>query len=261
MPIDQAIVDAAIAEAEHSGQPIADLSLDRIARRAGVSRSTMFRRIRSRHALEVAVRAAGVDPGRRPSVRDRAVVAAAELIAEAGIAAFTIEEVARRAQCAMTSVHAQFGGREGLLAAVFERSTPLPVVEQVLADGRPFPSFENGVRAVYAAVFDALADDSGVVEALCAEVLANPGGLVMRFTGEQTVPRIVGVVGGWLTSEIDAGRCRDLPLPLLLPQLIAPVGVHMFVRRRLIDAGVAVPDRDTVIETMTNAFCGAVGIA
>jgi len=56
---------------------------------------------------------------RRPSVRDRAVAAAARVIAEEGVAALTIEAVARRAQCAMTSVHAQFGGREELLLAVF----------------------------------------------------------------------------------------------------------------------------------------------
>jgi AcrR family transcriptional regulator len=258
--MDETIVAAAIAEAETSGVPVADLSLDRIARRAGVSRSTMFRRVRSRHALEAAVREAGVDPGRRPNVRDRAVAAAAELIVAGGVGALTVEEVARRAGCATTSVHTQCGGRNGLLAAVFERYAPLPAVEQVLAASeRRFATLEDAVRAVYTAVFDALAADAGVIEALLAEALAKPGGLAMGLARERIVPRLVRTVGAWLTAEIEAGRCRDLPLPLLMPQLIAPIGFHVIVRKRLQAAGVAVPDREAVIETMTGAFCRAVG--
>jgi hypothetical protein len=65
-------------------------------------------------------------------------------------------------------------------------------------------------------------------------------------------------VGGWLFNEIVAGRCADLPLSLLLPLLIAPLGVHMIARKRLVAADVPVPERDEVIETMTRAFCRAV---
>src|SRR6202008_2343397 len=57
--MDSAIVQAAIAEAEAAGTPVAELSLDRIARRAGMSRSTIYRRVRSRRALDDAVREAG----------------------------------------------------------------------------------------------------------------------------------------------------------------------------------------------------------
>jgi AcrR family transcriptional regulator len=258
--MDMTIVAAAIAEADESGTPVADLSLDRIARRAGVSRSTMFRRIHSRQALEAAVRQAGVDPGRRPTVRDRAVAAATELIVANGVGALTLEAVARRAGCALTSVHTQFGGRDGLLAAVFERHAPLPVVERVLApDGRRFERFEDAVGAVYTAVFDTLSADDGVIEALLAEVLARPDGLVMQLARERLVPRIVKTVGGWLRAEIRAGRCQDLPLSLLLPLLIAPISFHVIARKRLLAAGAPVPGRATVIQTMTGAFCRAVG--
>src|SRR3954469_5492494 len=109
------IVAAAIAEAQASGEAIADLSLDRIAGRAGISRATLFRRIGTRNDLDEAVRRAGVDIGRRPSVRERAVAAAAELIVAEGVGALTVEAVARRVGCAVTSVHTQCGGRGGLL--------------------------------------------------------------------------------------------------------------------------------------------------
>jgi AcrR family transcriptional regulator len=254
-----AIVKAAIAESAETGQPVAHLSLDRIAKRAGISRSTMFRRVGSRAALETAVEATGVDPGRRADVWDRAIAAAAEIIVDAGVGALTIEEVARRAGCALTSVHSRFGGRDGLLAAVFERYAPLPEVERRLTDGQPFERFEDGVRTVYETAFDTLSADSGVIEALVAEVLAKPNGSVMRLTRERILPQLVGAVGGWLAAEIRAGRCRDLPLSLLLPMLVSPMSVHLFARKRLIAAGVAVPDRRSVIDTLTSAFDRAVG--
>ena len=67
--------------------------------------------------------------------------------------------------------------------------------------------------------------------------------------------------GAWLTEQIRAGHCADLPLTLLIPQLIAPISVHLLARHRLVEAGVSVPDRETVIEAMTTAFCHAVAAA
>jgi len=253
-------VAAAIAEAEESGQPIAEVSLDRIARRTGISRSTMFRRVRSRHALDEAVRAAGVDPGRLPGVRDRATAAAAELIVADGVGALTVEEVARRVGCAVSSVHTQCGGREGLLAAVFERFAPLPGVEDLMsADPGRFADFTDGVRAIYTVVFDVVATDVGVMEALIAEALSKPNGSVMGLVQQRVLPRLSATIGGWLRTQIDAGRCADLPASVLLPMLVAPISVHLIVRKRLIAAGESVPDRHTVIETMTGAFCAAAG--
>ena len=258
--MDGAIVRAAMAEAEETGTPVAELSLDRIAGRAGISRSTIYRRVRNREALNDAVRKAGGDPGSRVAVRERAVAAAAEVIVAEGVGALTVEGVARRVGCAVTSVHTAFGGREGLLAAVFERHAPLPVVEHLLTDdpGR-FSDFQAGVRAIYTAVFDTVADDTAVLEALFAEILAKPNGIGIQFFRDQVLPRITTTVGGWLQGQIKAGRCIDLPLSLLVPMLIAPISVHLLARHRLVAAGQPVPDRQTVIDAMTAAFCNAAG--
>jgi AcrR family transcriptional regulator len=255
-----AIVQAAMLEAERTGTPVAELSLDRIAKRAGLSRSTIYRRVQNREALNDAVRRAGGDPGTRVAVRDRATVAAADVIIAAGVGALTLEGVARRVGCAVTSLYAAFGGREGLLAAVFERYAPLPVVEQLLStDPQRFTDFEAGVRAIYTAVFDTVGDDTAVLQALVADILAKPNGVGMQFFRERILPRITANVGGWLQTQIDAGRCARLPLSLLVPLFIAPIGVHLLARPRLAAAGVPVPDRQTVIDAMTAAFSNAVG--
>src|SRR5258705_3433372 len=108
--MDSAIVQAAMAEAEATGTPVAELSLDRIARRAGVSRSTIYRRVRSRRALDEAVRQAGGDPGSRIGVRDRAIAAATDLIVADGVAALTVEAGNRPVGRAAASVFAPFRG-------------------------------------------------------------------------------------------------------------------------------------------------------
>jgi AcrR family transcriptional regulator len=256
--MDSTIVQAAMAEAAATGTPVAELSLDRIARRAGLSRSTVYRRVRSRRALDDAVREAGGDPGSRVGVRERAITAATELIVADGVAALTVEAVTRRVGCAATSVYAAFGDREGLLAAVFERHAPLPVVEDLMAaDSQRFADFESGVRTIYTAVFDTVADDTAVLQALFAEILAKPNGIGMQFFRDRILPRITSSVGTWLQGRIHAGQCADLPLSLLIPLLIAPISVHLLARNRLAEAGQPVPDRHTVIEAMTAAFSNA----
>jgi AcrR family transcriptional regulator len=261
--MDSAIVEAALAEAQATGTPVAELSLDRIARRAGVSRSTMYRRVRNRRTLDEAVRRAGAEPGARVGVAERAIAAATEVIVTDGVSALTVDGVARRVGCSVSSVHTAFAGREGLLGAVFERHAPLPVVEQLMStDPERFTDLESGVRAIYTAIFDTIdGQDSGtgVLEALFAEMLAKPNGIAAQLFHERILPRITANIGGWLTKHIVAGRCADLPLSLLVPLLISPISVHLIARGRLTAAGAAVPDRRAVIDVMTAAFCNAVG--
>jgi AcrR family transcriptional regulator len=100
------LVRAAIQAAEQSGKDVAEVPLTAIAQAAGVSRSTLVRRLNgSRLALDEAVRAAGVDPGGRP-VRVRAIEAGAWLISERGLANVTLESVAEAADCSVHSLYA-----------------------------------------------------------------------------------------------------------------------------------------------------------
>ncbi len=135
---------------------------------------------------------------------------------------------------------------------------PCPVVEELLtAHPRRFGSFESGVRAIYTAVFDTVADDTAVLQALFAEILAKPNGIAMQFFRDRILPRITSTVGAWLKEQIAAGHCADLPVSLLIPLLIAPISVHLLARPGLVAAGAPVPDRDTVIGAMTAAFVHA----
>lgn len=256
--IDPTIVTAAIAEAEASDVPVAKVSLDAVARRAGISRATLFRKIGGRQALEQAVLAAGTDPGRRTlPVRERALAAAHDLIVQDGVGALTLEAVARRIDCATTSIHTQFAGRAGLLSAVFERYVPLPrVVKQLKSKTWPPASLEAGVRTVYTIVYDTLQEDAGLLAALLAESLARPDGEVMQLARSELVPLMQATIGHWLQTEAKRGRCLALPASLLLPMLIAPIATHMLIRHQGNDDA-RWPARKTVIDSYVAAFCTA----
>jgi AcrR family transcriptional regulator len=254
--VDLRIVQAAIDEARDAGLDVSHVSLDRVARRAGVSRATLFRRIHGREALEEAVRQAGVEPGRRETVRDRALAAALELIEGRGLEALTVEEVARHAGCAVSSVHTQFGGRDGLLGALFERYSPVVAVERVLAD-RP-ERFEDQVTVVYATLFDGVARRRGVAAALLADVFGRPDGPIAAFAQRTVLPRILASLGAWLDEESRKGSCRPLPAELGVPTLLGPLGAHLVLRVAIERGGGDPPARGLVIRTLAEAFCAAV---
>src|SRR4051794_5800921 len=113
-----------IEAVRRDGRPLAQLTLDEIARLAGISRATLMRRIGSRADLERQAAEAGVAVTPVASVRERAVAAAADLIEAAGLAALTLDAVAARAECSVPAVYRVFENREGLVLAVFERFTP-----------------------------------------------------------------------------------------------------------------------------------------
>src|ERR1700742_3201869 len=131
--VPEELVQAALRAAEKRGKDVADVPVLAIAREAGISRSTLLRRLGgTRAALDEAVRAAGVDPGGQMPVRTRALTAAATLISESGLAAATLEAIAGRADCSVHSLYMAFGGRDELLRLLFERHSPIPDLEDVL---------------------------------------------------------------------------------------------------------------------------------
>lgn len=169
------LVEAALSAARQQNTDVATVPLTTIAATAGVSRSTLLRRLGgTRAALDDAVRAIGVDPGGRPPVRERAVSAAGHLISERGLGAVTLDAVADGAQCSLPSLHTTFGNRDGLLAAVFERHTPLLDLER-LAESPP-ASLESTVREIYRALVAAFLREPRVMPALFADLFARPDG-------------------------------------------------------------------------------------
>ncbi|NKY80534.1 TetR/AcrR family transcriptional regulator [Nocardiopsis dassonvillei] len=252
------LVSAAVRASENLGKDVADVPLIAIAEEAGISRSTLLRRVGgSRRALDEAVRASGVDPGGQRPVRERAVEAAGGLISEQGLAAATLEAVAASAGCSVHSLYATFGGRDELLRAVFERYGPILDLEAVLSG--PAGDLADRVRAIYRLLGKAFSREPRVLPAMLADVFARPEGptsdLLVRFF----FPRLLAGLGGWLAGEVAAGRVRDLTVPLLIQQMLAPIAVHCMLRPALDRVeGVEFPGIEEVSAVFAESFLRAV---
>jgi AcrR family transcriptional regulator len=234
-----AVVDAALRAAETLGRDVADVPLVAIAREAGMSRSTLVRRLNGpRQLLDDAVRAAGVEPGGRPPVRERAVQSAASLISDRGLAAVTLEAVAVQADCSVHSLYAVFGGRDELMRAVFDRYSPILELDEVISE--PDAQFGETVHRIYRLLAEAFSREPRVAPAMLAEGLARPTEPAVVALLQYHVPRMLAGVGQWLAGEVTAGRVRDLPLSLLIQQMLAPIAIHTMVR----PAAVNIPEID-----------------
>lgn len=225
--VEHRVLEAARAAAQERGQSVAEVPLVVIARAAGMSRSTLLRRIGSRAALDEACRRAGIDPGSRVPVRERAVGAAAELITGRGLGAFTLEAVAGAARCSVPSLYAVFGTRDGLLAAVFTHYGPLPDLQHLAAD--PPATVEETVRRVHRALAAVFTREPRVMPALFADLLARPDGPANRLV-HTMLPAMVVPLDALLSPHVRAGRLRALPLPLLVQLLLGPLLAHLLTR-------------------------------
>lgn len=252
------LVQAALRAARALGKDVADVPVIAIAREAGISRSTLIRRLGgTRDTLDAAVRATGVDTGGQAPVRTRALDAAAALIEDHGLASATLEAIAIHAQCSVHSLYAVFGGRDELLRALFERHSPLLAIEDFF--DHDLGDLPTTVHRLYTMLTRTLDGEPRVAPALLAEALARPDSPAIQNLLSHNAPRLLGSLGAWLRGEVQAGRIRDVPLPLLLQQLIAPVVIHMLMRPTMpAIPGIEVPDLDTVCDTFTETFLRAV---
>jgi AcrR family transcriptional regulator len=260
LPVAEELVQAALRAAEKRGKDVADVPVVAIAREAGISRSTLLRRLGgTRAALDDAVRAAGVDPGGQLPVRERALTAAAALISESGLTAATLEAVAARADCAVHSLYMAFGGRDELLRIVFERHSPVPDFEDVLDTATD--DLSTTVRRLYQALAAALSREPRVGPAILAELFGRPASPTVQALAQHAAPRMLEVLGTWLNTELQRGRIRDLPTPLLIQQLIGPMVLHMLARPALATVPVIeLPDIDTVCTEFAANFVRSIAV-
>ncbi|WP_063043355.1 TetR/AcrR family transcriptional regulator [Nocardia pseudovaccinii] len=247
------LVQAALEAARALGRDVADVPLIEVARTAKISKSTLLRRLGgTREALDAAVRDIGVALGGRAPVRERATTAAAQLIDERGLSAVTLEAVAARAECSVHSLYAGFGGRDEMLRAAFDRFGPVLDLTDATADEHA--TFEVTVHRIYRVITETFSKRPRVMPAMLAEMMARPTDRTVSTLIQHTGPRMLASLGGWLSDQIASGNIRDLPLPVLMQQMIAPVILHACLRPAAGSAGFDLPDPEESCAIFADAF-------
>lgn len=250
-----------VALARRLERPLASLSTDEIAAGLGISRSTLYRKIGSREGLMQALREQGIDTGEKPNATERMLEAAAGLIREGGLQSLTLDAVASRADVALPTVFGRFRNRTGLLVAVFERHSPVPLVQRHLAPLQrgDVAGFRTAVRAVYGEMWDLLMSEYALISALVIEVLREPQGEVRAFLERQYLPQVFDRILPWIGENIRLGLVRPMP-PLLLGQaFVSPMIMHIATRPLVQSTGIApLPDREEACARFTDLYCAAV---
>jgi hypothetical protein len=151
---------------------------------------------------------------------------------------------------------AVFGNRDTLLSAVFDEYGPLGDVADALA--AEHTDLRATVHYAYRILAEVLTREPRVTPAIFAELLARPTSPAVQSLVHHKAPQLFAVIGQWLSKEIQAGRLRDLPVPLLLSQFLAPLVIHMLMRPAM--AGLAfvdLPDIEQACDVFADAFIRA----
>ncbi len=218
------------------------LTMDALAREAGVSRASLYRVVGSREQLLARLGAAEPADARR-----RILDAAAVVFGRAGLDAATIELVAREAGVGPATVYRQFGGKEGLVAAFAAESTQRRRL--LAASGSPTDDARADITRVARAIAEQLVADRELMRVVVGEACRDGESLMAL---RQRPVRTTDAIAALLRHHMDAGRLRAADPVASARSLFGMVFAHAFLNP-LLD-GSAPPDPDAVVAHVVPLF-------
>lgn len=196
-------------------------TMDELAAATGVSRAALYQLFGSRQTL---LDALGVQPA--PTMRDRIVTAAAELLAERGLVGLSLDEVATRAGASRATVYRLFPGKAALFREVVHRYVPLEEGVELLEAMRDRPPTEV-MPLLAASVARAGHLRVGVLRSLLFEVT---GGAQDSEEVLADSLRGLAVLIGYLAEQMAAGRLRPMHPMLAFEAFMGPIVLHLISR-------------------------------
>lgn len=157
----------------------------------------------------------GLRERKKLELRERILDAATTLIAERGLQATRIDEIAERVDISQTTFFNYFRAKADLVDALLARLLDLmdAVLDDAAASGAPAP---EQLRAVFHASADLKERQQRLVRDLISEAVRSPG------RGSGSMERLRATVGGIVAAGQAAGEIRtDLPADVLADAVVA----------------------------------------
>jgi AcrR family transcriptional regulator len=222
---------AALTAATHTRhdqgrEGLAELSMDELATKAGVSRATLYRLFGSQQNL---LQELGLEPP--PQVRGRILDTALELVGRHGLAELSMDELAARAGVSRATLYRLVPGKEALFAELVRTFSPFEPIAAVLETAGDRPPAEV-IPAVVQAMAAAMDGHMGLLLQLLFEVARHPDPDGSRATSGGVIQgiRTLPLVAGYLDQQMAAGRLRRMDPDLAFQALAGPIGMHLLMR-------------------------------
>ena len=232
----------------HSTSPSPSPSMDELAAAAGVSRAALYSLFGSRAALLEAI---GADVP--PSVADRVLAAAGELVADRGLAGLSLDEAAARSGVSRATVYRLYPGKAALFRAVVAAHLPIEESVGIMAAVGDLPP-----KQVMPMLGRTLAEAGYVRVGVLRSVLFE----ITRREEEteavlEEVLQSTKALTGYLEQQMAAGRLRPMDPLLAMQAFLAPVMLHIVSRRLIEEYGLTTVPVEEAIDEFTAAWLRA----
>src|SRR5215216_6771247 len=203
---------------------LAELSMDELATKAGVSRATLYRLFGSQQNL---LQELGLEPP--PKVRGGILDTALELVGRHGLAELSMDELAAQAGVSRATLYRLVPGKEALFAELVRTFSPFEPIAAVLETMGERPPAEV-IPTIAQAMAAAMDGHIGLLLQLLFEFARHPDG--GRATSEDAIQglRTLPLVAGYLDQQMAAGRLRRMDPDLAMQALVGPIVMHLLVR-------------------------------
>src|SRR5450759_801669 len=215
--------EAIIAAARrHFSADPTNLSIQRIAAEAGVSRQTVHHYFGSLKGLRAALAAEGLDTttAQDEPTRDRLIDAAVRLFSRPGSGLISIEAISAEAGLTKGAFYHHFTDRAEMLRAVARRVSP---VEEMRAQIQPSIdlSAREGLIAIATAYYAAMRKRADLVRNLAANSSQDPE--MARVVMSEIIGQGAPMMLAWFALQIQKGNLRPMDPSLLIQGLFGPV--------------------------------------
>jgi len=206
---------------------LAGLSMDQLAAAAGVSRATLYRLFGNQQHL---LHELGLQPP--PTVRNRILDTALELVGRHGLAELSMDELAATAGVSRATLYRLIPGKEALFAELVRRFSPFEPIAAVLETMGDRPPAEV-IPAITQAMAAAMDGHIGLLLQLLFEVSRSGpdhhSGADANQDAAQAM-RTLPLVAGYLDQQMAAGHLRRMDPVLAMQALAGPIVMHLLMQ-------------------------------